>query len=109
MTKDDLEAEEKKWRQLLEDCRSSSLSVISYCEKHNVSKTAIYKWAKRFGLSMKKDGKPKVSFIEVPPLPEDNSLFSEKLLPLEVLVNRGVSIKLEAHWAQVVSLIKELC
>lgn len=105
-----LEKEEEKWRHLIEECRSSPLSVISYCKKHHISKTGLYKWAKKFGLSLKKDEKPKVNFIELPSLKEEAFFVSEKdVLSLEVTTARGVGLKLEAHWSQVVSLIKELC
>lgn len=63
--------QEKKWRDRIEECRQSGLSIKGWCQQNGLKDTAYHYWVKRFKF-LDQDESRENKFAEVVLPPESN-------------------------------------
>lgn len=94
---------ESEKQKLCERFEKSGMTLLRFCEKEGVSKTALYKWRKKFG---KLKVKESVSgFVQLRPSGKAPEV---SVMMLELKLLNGVLLRLSLSEASALRFIKEL-
>ncbi len=91
-------------RKVCESFDTSGLTLLSFCQREGVSKTALYNWRKKFGKLKVKESVS--NFVQLRPSGKATELSG--LLMLELKLLNGVLLRLSLSEASAVHFIKEL-
>ena len=57
----------EEWRQIIDEQKSSGLTVAAYCLEHGITEGSFYTWKRRLRQPAKRNRLPKPAFVEVTP------------------------------------------
>jgi hypothetical protein len=96
----------RKWENIIQDFKSSQLSVTAYTNARGIPKSSFYKWSKNLGLTFHKES---LSFIEIPhPGLSSTSLSEPELFSVALQNSKGSTLTVTLPWPRLIDFVKSV-